>query len=106
VVSPKKSWEGLWGGLLLCLFVCAAIGSIGKARGWPLPALPFWGWLLVGVALHQAALFGDLFESAVKRGLQVKDSGSALPGHGGMLDRIDSILFVLPAYAFLRLLVA
>lgn len=102
-VSPNKTWEGLWGGMALCVAVCLTFGALGSANGWPLPGLPLWGWLLVGVALHQAALFGDLFESAIKRSLQVKDSGSLLPGHGGVLDRIDSLLLVTPVYALLRL---
>jgi phosphatidate cytidylyltransferase len=106
VVSPGKSWEGLWGGFALCLLACTALGSIGNAGGWELPVLPFWGWALVGILLHLAAVFGDLFESALKRSLKAKDSGTALPGHGGVLDRIDSLLFTLPVYFVLRLLVS
>ncbi len=103
-VSPNKSWEGLFGGLLLCLAACAAQGYIAQTLHWNLPRFPLWGWLLTGLFLHQAALFGDLFESALKRSLGVKDSGTLLPGHGGMLDRIDSLLFALPAYTAIRLI--
>lgn len=104
-VSPKKSWEGFFGGLVLCVLVCTLLGLTGEAMAWSLPRLPWWGWLLVGTALQQAALFGDFFESALKRSLDVKDSGTILPGHGGILDRIDSILFVLPVYMLIRLAV-
>ncbi|MDL2266845.1 phosphatidate cytidylyltransferase [Desulfovibrio sp. OttesenSCG-928-G15] len=102
LVSPKKTWEGLAGGLLLCVVVCASLGYCGAKAGWPLPAWPVAGWILVALLLHQAALFGDFFESALKRGLNVKDSGTLLPGHGGILDRIDSILFCVAMYALLR----
>jgi len=53
--------------------------------------------VILGVVTNVAAQFGDLFESALKRGAQVKDSGSLLPGHGGMLDRVDALLFAIPA---------
>ena len=105
-VSPKKTWAGLFGGLLLCLVICAVHGTVGNAVHWRLPVLPLWAWLLVGLVLNQAALFGDLFESAIKRTLDVKDSGTLLPGHGGILDRIDSLLFALPAYMAIRLFIA
>ena len=106
VVSPGKSWEGLAGGFVFCLLACLSLGSAGNAWGWELPVLSFWGWVLAGILLHLAAAFGDLFESALKRSLQVKDSGTALPGHGGVLDRIDSLLFALPVYFVLRQIVS
>jgi phosphatidate cytidylyltransferase len=56
-------------------------------------------WMLLGAGLNLAAQFGDFFESALKRKLEVKDSGNILPGHGGVLDRIDSLLLAAPAYA-------
>lgn len=102
VVSPKKTWEGLFGGMALCVLVCVALAAAAKAAEWRMLDLPLWGWFFMGLVLHLAALFGDLFESALKRTLSVKDSGALLPGHGGILDRIDSILFTVAAFLFLR----
>jgi phosphatidate cytidylyltransferase len=91
-ISPKKSWEGLIGGLALTgvlgYVVLPATGQMFDDRPW----------LGVAVAVLSAvaAFFGDLAESMVKRDLGVKDMGSILPGHGGILDRVDGILFALP----------
>jgi phosphatidate cytidylyltransferase len=101
-VSPLKSWEGFGGGLALCTAVCLLMGAASGHLQWRFPHLPLWGWALMGPVLHLAAVAGDLFESALKRGLGRKDSGSLLPGHGGMLDRLDSFLFVLPAFMLIR----
>ncbi|MDR2669603.1 MAG: phosphatidate cytidylyltransferase [Desulfovibrio sp.] len=102
VISPLKSWEGFGGGLVLCTAVCLLMGAASEHLQWRFLHLPLWAWALMGAVLHCAAVAGDLFESAVKRGLGRKDSGSLLPGHGGMLDRIDSFLFVLPTYMLIR----
>ncbi|MGE4554239.1 MAG: phosphatidate cytidylyltransferase [Desulfovibrionaceae bacterium] len=91
-VSPKKTWMGSAGGLAACMAATAGLGAVfGDA--------PLAAWLALGIWLNLAAQFGDFFESAIKRKLEVKDSGSILPGHGGLLDRIDSLLLVAPAYA-------
>ncbi|MEF2145836.1 MAG: phosphatidate cytidylyltransferase [Desulfovibrionaceae bacterium] len=91
-VSPKKSWVGSWSGMVAGTITTIALGlSFGQA--------PWWGYLALGLLLNVAAQLGDFFESALKRGLGVKDSGNILPGHGGLLDRIDSLLFAIPAYA-------
>lgn len=103
-VSPLKSWQGAAGGLALCVAFCLSAGLAGPARGWELPMAPWWCWLLTGVALNAAAQAGDFFESALKRSLNKKDSGALLPGHGGLLDRLDSVLFVVPVYVLLRIL--
>lgn len=90
-ISPKKTWAGSVGGCAFCILTCLCIGLIaGNAD-----ALAF---VALGAALNLAAQFGDFFESALKRWRGIKDSGKLLPGHGGILDRIDSLLFVLPLY--------
>ncbi len=97
-VSPKKSWAGSVGGMAGCVAAVAAFGlALGEA--------PLAAWLALGVVLNLAAQFGDFFESALKRRLGVKDSGTLLPGHGGLLDRIDSLLLALPCYALFRQLI-
>ena len=69
-----------------------------------LPRVPLWHAIALTVAANIAGQFGDLAESAMKRGANVKDSGAILPGHGGFLDRVDSTLFALPViYAYLKL---
>jgi phosphatidate cytidylyltransferase len=97
-ISPKKSWEGAIGATLVVIAVAVGVvapyvdvlDTVGKAVG-----------LAVVVALF--APLGDLAESLIKRDLGVKDMGSILPGHGGVMDRIDSLLFVAPAaYMFMR----
>jgi phosphatidate cytidylyltransferase len=92
-VSPKKSWEGLLGGTFATVvasgaFVTSFVGPFENRR---IDAL------LLGLVVAIAATLGDLAESVVKRDVGVKDMGTVLPGHGGVLDRIDSLLFVAPA---------
>ncbi|QGY40826.1 phosphatidate cytidylyltransferase [Pseudodesulfovibrio cashew] len=94
-ISPKKSWVGSLAGFGACVVGTTAYGlAFGDA--------PFWQWLLLGAALNIAAQMGDFFESALKRSLAVKDSGHFLPGHGGFLDRVDSLLLVVPTYGLLN----
>ena len=101
-VSPKKSWEGSLGGLCAAMLILAVYGSLVSIP--LLEHLAFWQWGLIGLLLSLAAQTGDFFESALKRSVGVKDSSNLIPGHGGLLDRLDSIVFVLPVYMFLRLL--
>ncbi len=100
-ISPNKSREGAVGGLLCCVALVTALGLT-----LPMPeavrGAGIFTWIALAIALNLASLFGDLFESALKRVLQVKDSSNLLPGHGGVLDRVDSLIFVLPVYAFFR----
>lgn len=90
-LSPKKSWEGFWGGMLFC--IATAVGAFYLCPG--AATLPVW--IGLGITVCVFATWGDLFESLVKRTVSVKDSGHIMPGHGGILDRIDSLLFVAPA---------
>ena len=94
VISPKKTYEGLAGGLLLSCSLALV------ARGWFLPTFSLVDCLVLGVILTAAGLIGDLTESAMKRSAGLKDSGSLIPGHGGMLDRLDSLLFTAPAFYY------
>jgi phosphatidate cytidylyltransferase len=91
VISPKKTYEGLAGGLALAC-VTALV-----ARGWFLPAFSFMDCIALAAMLTVVGLIGDLAESAIKRSAGFKDSGALIPGHGGMLDRLDSLLFTGPA---------
>lgn len=100
-VSPKKSWEGFFGGLVFCV-LCAVVLRLGFKTWSPYISLAaFCGY---GVVAGIFATWGDLVESLIKRTLGVKDSGFLIPGHGGILDRIDSLLFVAPV-TFLYMLV-
>jgi phosphatidate cytidylyltransferase len=110
-ISPKKTWEGALASLIASLVVGMLLYNyalpistallnahlIEKRDGFfALQKPPLWPTLLLSAAINIAAQFGDLVESLIKRGAGVKDSGSLLPGHGGMLDRIDALLFAAP----------
>lgn len=84
-VSPKKSWEGLGGSLLACILAGILLVGLALDGSW-------WQGLLFGAAIALTATLGDLGESIVKRDLGIKDMGSLLPGHGGLMDRMDSLL--------------
>jgi phosphatidate cytidylyltransferase len=90
VLSPNKSIEGLVGGIGVCMLAAAAVGSL-------LEPFDLMSGIGLGIVVAIAAPLGDLAESMLKRSLGVKDMGSILPGHGGILDRIDALLFVIPA---------
>lgn len=89
-ISPKKSWEGFAGSVL----TCALVGSVAMWQFWPDTA--WWWGTLIGGAAAAVATIGDFIESSVKRDLGVKDMSSLLPGHGGVFDRIDSLIMTAP----------
>ena len=94
-LSPKKSWEGFFGGLGFNL-LAGWLFCIGGSHFWGTD----WGvgtWLLFAALVTIFSTWGDLIESMMKRSREVKDSGNLIPGHGGILDRIDSLLLVMPA---------
>ncbi len=92
-VSPNKSLAGFAGGFLVSVAILAGMSL------WRPDLFPRWeGALVFGSLVGIAAIFGDLFESALKRSANIKDSGSVIPGRGGMLDSIDSLLFAAPVY--------
>jgi CDP-diglyceride synthetase len=93
-VSPHKTWEGLLGGAVFSVVISAAL--VGDIHPWT-PAHA----AVLGLVVAVVAPIGDLCESLLKRDLRIKDMGSILPGHGGVLDRIDALLFVLPATYYL-----
>ena len=97
-ISPKKTLEGALGGILLASFISAGFfewfGNKLSAN--------FFQILLISMGLVFVSIFGDLFESLLKRQHGIKDSGAILPGHGGVLDRIDSLIAVLPIYALVE----
>ncbi len=97
-ISPSKTVEGAVGGVVI-----ASIAAVLFGRVW-LPEVAEWRMAPAGAVIAIAGIFGDLFESRLKRRAGVKDSGHLIPGHGGILDRIDSWLFATPVYwVFLRL---
>ena len=92
-ISPKKSWWGFWGGVVLGTAASVILNLVGWLGFSIIHAVA------LGVIVSVAGVCGDLFESLWKRHFGVKDSGSIIPGHGGMLDRIDSALIAIPAAA-------
>lgn len=88
-ISPKKSWEGFFGGMAFCI----AAGAFAHHLIGGCQAI----WIPFAIIVSVFSTWGDLVESLIKRTAGVKDSGNIMPGHGGVLDRIDSLLFVAPA---------
>jgi phosphatidate cytidylyltransferase len=93
-ISPRKTVEGLIGGCVLAVFIALL------ARLWFLPSFSFIDAIIMGIILTLAGWVGDLTETMFKRSAGVKDSGGIIPGHGGMLDRLDSLLLTAPTYYY------
>ena len=88
-ISPKKTWEGVLGGVLFSIIAAFIINYFDEVR-------PLLFWLSLALLIPVFGVLGDLFESLIKRTVDVKDSGDFIPGHGGILDRIDAMLFTIP----------
>ncbi|MEO6837796.1 MAG: phosphatidate cytidylyltransferase [Ginsengibacter sp.] len=88
-ISPKKTWEGTIGGIILCVIVITLIGYFTKYYSVA-------DWIVISLFCAVFGTLGDLLESKLKRTANVKDSGSLMPGHGGFLDRFDSLLVAIP----------
>ncbi len=104
-LSPSKSWEGVWGGLGVCLFV--GIGMTWAVHTY-MENLETWQFIALFVLALLTTFFsiiGDLLESMLKRNRNVKDSGGILPGHGGLLDRVDGLMAAAPIYTLLVMFV-
>ncbi|MCL4458386.1 MAG: phosphatidate cytidylyltransferase [Chloroflexi bacterium] len=97
VISPQKTWEGVYGGLLLSVIATLLVAQFI----W----MPLIHRVVLGISVGIAAILGDLAESWLKRSVHAKDSGTIIPGHGGLLDRIDSLLFSMPVVYYYATLV-
>jgi phosphatidate cytidylyltransferase len=99
-ISPKKTWEGTIGGAILCILVMGFIvgpiitGNLALDILWP--TFKDYNWFIIAAICAIFGTVGDLLESKIKRMADVKDSGSIMPGHGGFLDRFDSLLVAVP----------
>ena len=109
LVSPGKSWEGVYGGLAAVAVYAAALVPFARAAGYEgsVGAVAIAAWIVLAIALAMLSVLGDLYESWMKRVAGVKDSGALLPGHGGVLDRVDALLAAMPpaalaAHCFLK----
>lgn len=104
-LSPKKSWEGVWGGMAVCLLVAAAFIWAMHSYLLALSMLQVVSLMLLSVGVAFFSVVGDLIESMLKRNCGVKDSGAVLPGHGGVLDRVDGLVAATPLFVLAMLLV-
>jgi phosphatidate cytidylyltransferase len=108
-LSPNKSWEGSLGSVAGSLLVAGALLGLAEVfENWYSWKLTYpdgvWYWLVLAVMVNVAAQVGDLVESALKRSAGIKDSGTLLPGHGGVLDRIDALLLAAPVMWYAQII--
>ena len=96
-ISPKKTWEGFIGGALGS--TCVTVAFVMGCNHW-MPSLTYVDALWIGIPAAVLAPLGDLVESLLKRSYNIKDSGGVLPGHGGLLDRVDAVYYVAPWVLF------
>lgn len=94
-ISPKKSWEGFFGGAALAMAFAIGLPFFFESIG-QITTLSLIDWIIVGVLIIVGGTFGDLVESLLKRSIEIKDSGTSLPGHGGFLDRFDGLFISAP----------
>lgn len=104
-VSPGKTWEGVYGGLAAVACYALALIPFAASSGFagPISPIAVVAWIVCALALAALSVVGDLYESLLKRSANVKDSGRLLPGHGGVLDRIDALVAAMPAAALLAI---
>ncbi len=88
-ISPKKTWEGTLGGILITVLISIPMSFL-------FPILPFFQWLVLSIIVGVMSNLGDLVESMLKRSVKIKDTSQILPGHGGVLDRFDALIFIIP----------
>ena len=101
-ISPGKTWAGLFGGIICASF----FGTLFGVLWFDFPITPsLWKWVGIAILVAGAAQIGDLGESWLKRQLDVKDSGTIIPGHGGLLDRLDGFMVSAPVFTFVILLI-
>ena len=98
-ISPKKTWEGLIGEIIACMIAGPLLGA------W-LVGINVWQGVVIGLLVGVLGTFGDFAVSLLKRMAQIKDSGTLIPGHGGILDRLDSLMFTFPLIAFFAMIVS
>ena len=97
-ISPKKSWEGVLGSILFSIIGGMLISYYFKTHS-------FYEWIILAIIICISSILGDLIESMFKRNAGIKDTGNILPGHGGVLDRFDSIIFVIPMIYIFQLII-
>jgi len=100
LISPKKTWEGVSGGIFLSVFSSLIFSMFKYTGSIYVPAIATKHFLIMSLIMSVASIFGDFLESFIKRAAHLKDSGDMFPGHGGMLDRMDSLAITAPIVYF------